>query len=141
MKDKAPVTLGIRKSDEKYYDALKDKDSPFAGKENKELFMMAMVIGFRDGARRKFGTKKSFVRTEYLNPRENSIIKAIAVAQEGNLEVLLNKRKVFSIAEEFAAGGIKLLRERVFSRGYGSYIKKLESDLVDDYQKIAKVTK
>ena len=92
MKNKTPIILDIRKSDRKDYDLLKDKDSPFAGKGNKELFLMAMIIGFRDGRRVKLDTRYTFARIEYLNSKEKSIIKAIAVAEDGDLNVLLDKK-------------------------------------------------
>ena len=136
MKNKTPIILDIRKSDRKDYDLLKDRDSPFAGKGNKELFLMAMIIGFRNGRRVKLDTRDTFARIEYLNSKEKSIIKAIAVAEDGDLNVLLDKKKIYSIAEEYAAVGIKLLKEKVFGEEPGSYFKKLESGLLDDFRKI-----
>lgn len=136
MDNKEPDRLYVRRSDIEDYDRLKEKDSPLASKDNKDLFMMAMSIGFYEGARTELGSKKDFVRIEYLTDREKSIIKAIAVAEEKGLDVLLDKKKVYSIAEEYAAGGIKLLKDKVFSGGYGSFSKKLESDLLEQFRKI-----
>ena len=136
--NKVPDRLNIRKSDRKDYDRLLEKDSPFAGKENKDLFMMAMIIGFQEGSRTPLDKKEGFVRIEYLNEREKSVIKAISVTEGGDLSVLADKRKVYSLAEEYAAGGIKLLKGKVFSGGYGSFIKKLESELVEGFEKIKK---
>lgn len=100
-----------------------------------------MIAGFREGSRIELDKKEGFVRIEYLTLREKSIIKAIAVAEEGDLNVLLDKNKVYSIAEEYAAGGIKLLKNKVFSGDYGSYIKKLESELVEEFEKIENESK
>ena len=137
MNEKAPDRLYIRKSDRVEYSRLLEKDSPFKEKENKDLFMMAMVVGFHAGTRIGLDKKEGFIMVHYLNPKEESIIKAIAVAEEGSLDVLLDKKSVYSIAEEYAAGGIKLLKDKVFS-GYGSYVKKLESELVEGFQEIEK---
>ena len=136
MENKMPDRLNIRKSDRKDYDRLLEKDSPFAGKENKDLFMMALIIGFHEETRVKLDGKEGFFLLYHLNDKENSIIKAIAVAEEGDLNILLDKKKVYSIVEEYAAGGIKLLKDKVFSGGYGSYIKKLESELIDEFERI-----
>jgi len=136
MENKAPDRLNIRKSDRKDYDRLLEKDSPFAGKENKDLFMMALIVGFHEEIRVKLDGKEGFFLLYHLNDKENSIIKAIAVAEEGDLNILLDKKKVYSIVEEYAAGGIKLLKDKVFSGGYGSYIKKLESELIDEFERI-----
>jgi hypothetical protein len=136
MVNKEPDRLYIRKSDRKDYDRLLEKDSPLVGKENKDLFTMALITGFHEGTRLKLDKREGFFLLYHLNDEENSIIKAIAVAEEGDLNILLDKKKVYSIAEEYAAGGIKLLRDKVFSGEYGSYIKKLESELIDEFERI-----
>lgn len=136
MVNKEPDRLYIRKSDRKDYDRLLEKDSPLVGKENKDLFTMALITGFHEGTRVKLDKREGFFLLYHLNNEENSIIKAIAVAEEGDLNILLDKKKVYSIAEEYAAGGIKLLRDKVFSGEYGSYIKKLESELIDEFERI-----
>jgi len=138
IKSKNPDRLYIRKSDKGDYDSLKAKGSPFDGKENKVLFVMAMITGFCDGTRVSLGKKEGFVRTEYIEGFiEGTVIKAIAVAETGDLGVLLDKKKAFSIAEEYAAGGIKLLKNKVFSSGHGSYAKKLEESLITAFGKIS----
>ena len=136
MISKEPDRLYIRKSDRKDYDRLLEKDSPFVGKENKDLFMMALITGFHEGTRIKLDKREGFFLLYHLNDKENSIIKAIAVAKEGDLNILLDKKKIYSIAEEYATSGIKLLKDKVFSGGYGSYIKKLESELIDEFERI-----
>jgi len=136
MVNKEPDRLYIRKSDRKDYDRLLEKDSPLVGKENKDLFMMALITGFHEGTRVKLDKIEGFFLLYHLNDEENSIIKAIAVAEEGDLNILLDKKKVYSIAEEYATSGIKLLRNKVFSGEYGSYIKKLESELIDEFERI-----
>lgn len=136
-KNKVPDRLNIRKADREDYARLLEKDSPFVGKENKDLFMVAMIIGVREGSRVELDKKEGFFLLYHLDDKENAIIKAIAVAEEGDLSVLADKRKVYSIAEEYAAGGIKLLKEKVLG-GYGSFIKKLESELLEEFEKIKK---
>lgn len=137
MKNNIPDRLYVSNKDD--YKRIQERDSPLAQKENKYIFMMAMVIGYKEGSRVNLPKgKEEWVRTEYLNSDEKSVIKAIAVAEEGSLDVLLDKKKVYSIAEEYAAGGIKLLKNSIFSGGYGSFIKKLESELVDEFKKFEK---
>jgi len=134
MENKIPDRLFVSNRDD--YKRLLEKDSPLTGKENKHIFMIAMLIGFKEGRRVELPRgKKDLIRIEYLNDEEISVIKAIAVIEEGNLDVLLDKRKVYSIAEEYAACGIKLLKNKVFDGGYGSFIKKFESELIDEFKK------
>ena len=128
-----PDRVYVEKSAIKDFERLRE-DSPFKGRENKELFLLAMSTGFHEGSLKKLEKKEGFVRTEYFSPEEKAVIKSIAIRKEGGLNVLLDKKKVYSIAEEYAAAGIKILSEKVFGGEYGSYIKKLESDLVQIYR-------
>jgi hypothetical protein len=131
-----PTRLYIDRSDREKYDRLLEKDGVFAGKDNKDIFMIAMAIGYSRGVRVKLTRKEGYVRFEYLKDRDKSIIKAVAVAATATLDVLLDKKKVYSIAEEYARGGIKLLVDMVFGGGFGSFEKKLESELVEEFEKI-----
>ena len=125
-----PDRLYVEKSDLKIYKRLKDVGSPFQKKENKELFLMAMIEGFKQGGTKELRKREGYVRWAYLTDQEKSLIKALAIHKEGTLNALLDKKKVFSIAEEHAAYGIRFLHDRVFGGEYGTYAKKLESELV-----------
>jgi len=126
----------VDKKDIDDFNRLKEKDSPFAGGQNKDIFLAAMVVGYHEGCRVKLKTKEGYFREEYLTPQETALIRALAVSEAANLTILLDKQKIYEIAEEYAAGGIKLLKGKVFSGEYGSYAKKLESDLLRTYEKI-----
>jgi len=125
----------VDKRDLSDFNRLKEKDTPFAGSQNKDVFLAAMVVGYHERARVPLKTKEGYFMKTYLKEEELALINAIAVAEEKSLNILLDQQKVFSIAEEYAAGGIQLLKERVFSGEYGSYAKKLESELLRSYEK------
>lgn len=126
----------IDKKDLADFIRLKEKDSPFANSQNKDIFLAAMVVGYHEGGRIELRNKEGYFRTEYLTDEERALIRAIAVATERNLNVVLDEQRVYSIAEEYATGGISILKAKVFSGEYGSYAKKLESDLLRTFQKI-----
>jgi len=134
--EKGPDRFYINKEDRKDYESLLDRDSPFKDKENKDLFIMAMAVGYAEGSKTRLKKREGFFRESYLDVRERAIISALAVAEKGNLNVLLDKSEVFSIAEGYAAGGIRLLKDKVFSGEYGSYARKLETELVETFNKI-----
>jgi len=127
----------VDKKDLADFNRLKDKDSPFANSQNKDIFLAAMVVGYHEGGRIELRNKEGYFRTEYLTDEERALIRAIAIATEGNLNVILDEQKIYSIAEEYATGGISILKSKVFSGEYGSYIKKLESDLLRSFEKIS----
>jgi hypothetical protein len=137
MISKEPDRVNIRKSDRKLYEKLKARDSPLAGRENKDLFFMAMITGYFEGSPLSLDSKDGFVRTEYFNQREKAIIKAISIKDDGGVEVLRDKEKVYSIVEKYAAGGINLLVENVIGKDFASFFKKLETNLLEEYKKIS----
>jgi len=128
--------LYVDKRDLKDFNRLKEKDSPFVGAQNKDVFLAAMVIGYKERSKIELKKKEGYFRKDYLTDQDIALIRAISVSDEDSLNVLLNEQKVFSIAEQYAAGGIKLLKTRVFSGEFGSYGKKLESELLRAYGQI-----
>jgi hypothetical protein len=128
--------LFVDRKDFDDFNRLKENDTPFAGVHDHEIFIAAMVVGFNEGCRIEIKNRKEFFHEKDLTNEENALIRALAVSEEGGLNVLLNKQKVYSIAEQFATGGISLLKAKALSGEYGSYAKKLESDLLRSYEKI-----
>ena len=135
MEHKILDRLYVNKRDD--FKRLLEKDSPLVGYDYKHIFMLALTIGFVEGRRAELESRKEeLTRIEYLDDKEKSIIKAIAVIETGGLEVLLDKKKVYAVAEEYAAGGIKLLIQKVFSGEYGSFIKRLGNELEERLKEI-----
>lgn len=132
--------LFVDKKDFDDFNRLKEKDTPFAGVHNHEIFIAAMVTGYREGCKIELKNRKEFFFEKDLTKEESALISAVAVAVTGGLNVLLNKQKIYSIAEQYATGGIPLLKAKVMSGEYGSYAKKLESDLLRAYEQVAQDT-
>ena len=142
MESKEPDIIYCQKSDKNLYDALADEDI-FKGLDLKHIFIMAMVLGFRENKREKIQQKEpgGLFRVSYLNDTEKALIKSIAVSTEnGNLEVLLDKKKVYSIAEEYANGGLRLLKNLILidTEKIGSFNKILGGYLLEEVNKISK---
>ena len=133
---KKPDRLCVEKDEFKNFKLLREeKDSPLYKKENKDVFIMAMMMGLKNGVRLPLKNKEGLIREEYLNDDEKSIIKAIAVNTEANLSVLLDLEKVYQIAEEYASGGIRYLVDSVFKKQHGSFTTRLESELIEICEK------
>lgn len=115
------------------FQKINDKNSPLKELDNKHVFLMCMVLGYKNESRSELGANKwNVTRTSYLDKKEESLIKAVAIATENNLNVLLDKKKVFSIAEEYASGGVKYLKEKVYGDYFGSFNKVIESELTEE---------
>ncbi|HEY8363043.1 MAG TPA: hypothetical protein VIK77_09195 [Tissierellaceae bacterium] len=131
---KMPDRLYIDKEDESLYNYLKNEI--FEGNErNKELFLLAMSIGFKNQIKRSLDKKKDYVREEYLLPEDYALLNAVAMFEKGP-EILSNRAEVFKIAEEYAHAGIKILVDEINSSSFESYTKRFEKDIFEIYKKL-----
>ncbi|NNJ10282.1 hypothetical protein EKD04_008075 [Chloroflexales bacterium ZM16-3] len=73
----------------------------------KDVFMLAVALGFRRGNRRATsGHSKHSIRKEVFTENDYTLLKAIAIATTGDVEVLMSQGEVLTIAEEYARVGI-----------------------------------
>lgn len=105
--------LDFDKNSKDTYDMLGKK---FAGigkaPTNVDLFVFAMAYGFMNGNKvetiQKSGTG---VRIEYIKKHHEILMSAIQLAETGSAESLLDQEQRFEIAEKYAEGGIRLLKD------------------------------
>ena len=104
--------LDFDKNSKESYDLLAKK---FAGTgkapANVDLFIFAMTYGFVNGNKVDSIVKSGTgVRIEYIKPEHELLMTAIQFAETGKVESLLNQEERFEIAELYAEGGIRLLK-------------------------------
>ena len=85
---------------------------PFTGMKN--LFMLAAFIGFLQEKWVTLGTNRRniFARTVFKED-DLALLRALALAKTGNIEVLTNEKEIQRIAEGYANGGITLIKEQI----------------------------
>lgn len=83
--------------------------APF--EELKDVFLIAACLGFEIGKRRPLSSdRRDIVRWETLSPETDvPVLYALAIAATGTVDVLDDRGKVLTIAEEYANEGIHLL--------------------------------
>jgi len=119
--------LFIDKDDKASYEHLKE-ESMFADKDNKDVFIMAMVYGYSRKESTAIDRKHGYVRTSYLNDEDWALLRAIALAEE-SAEVLADSEKVCQLCEQYANAGIKLLYGKIIKGSFGSFEKEFEKEL------------
>ncbi|GAB4267418.1 MAG: hypothetical protein Kow0080_09530 [Candidatus Promineifilaceae bacterium] len=72
----------------------------------KDIFMLAACLGFRNGRRSRPTKPDSEIRASVFTEDDMAILKAIAIAETGDIEVLAREGEVLAIAEEYANIGI-----------------------------------
>ena len=97
-----------------FRDLVDTKGSPFYKKDLKDVFIFSMALAFRLGRRKSLRKRKDIADISVFTEPQLLLIKSVAIATENNLEVLLDEKKKFEIAEEYANAGIYILHEIIF---------------------------
>lgn len=84
----------------------------------KDVFMWAVALGVRNGSRLPLeGGRTQIFRWDQLSQDlDIPTLKALAVAETEEVEVLLHEDQVLRIAEEYANAGIRALKEELLDR-------------------------
>jgi dnd system-associated protein 4 len=121
--------LDIERSASEKYDRLKkDTASILKGSDSAGVFVQAMALGYHEKQRKPIKDRYPVVNINGLTEEQEWLIKAIAIAESGSLDILQNPKGVLEIAQEYSNGGIDILHERIY-RGASEYPKVLEEEL------------
>lgn len=126
----APDRFCIDKDDRDLYDALK-VDPFFHGQKNRNLFLLAMAVGFKNELREPLAKREisGYFLEKDMKAEDHALVDMVAAYETKSVVVLARQSDVFKIAEEYAHGGIRLLFDRVRSTPHGSFEKALEREL------------
>lgn len=85
----------------------------------KDLFMFATCLGFENGRRTKprKGGNGGEVPAKVFTEDDMAILKAIAIAETGDVEVLARLGEILGIAEEYANTGIHEVKAYLLDEG------------------------
>lgn len=78
----------------------------------KDVFLWAAGLGYREGKRKPLkGKRTTIFRWAQFTPQTDiPLLKALAIADGGDVDVLLSQDEILTIAEEYANAGIRELR-------------------------------
>jgi dnd system-associated protein 4 len=110
-----------------------DASSPFYEKTMKQVFMYALGIGLKNKRRVPLKKRIGIIPVRALSNEDLAIIKAVAISEKKTIDVLFgeNIREMFTIAEEYANGGLDQLAYQVFGPEPGDVNMKMEQPLRD----------
>lgn len=121
--------LNLEKAKKDRYDRLEsDALSVLKGCEHAEVFIQAMALAVKEGAKKPLDDPYPLINMSSLSEEQEWLVKAVAIADSGGVEILNEPRRMVKIAEEYANAGIDLLFDRTY-RGTGEYAKRLEEEL------------
>ena len=85
---------------------------------NRDQFLLAMCLGFRNGTKvESFKRSNNGLRVEYLQPEDLAMMAAIQLAESEDPATLSDPDKGFTLAEQYAEGGILLLEKMMEEPG------------------------
>jgi dnd system-associated protein 4 len=89
------------------------ENAPF--RTMKDVFMLAAYLGYRRGQPKPIaGSKRQiFHYTQFSDQVDMPILKAIAIATTGDIQVLADPEQIVQIAEEYANAGIQELKAQI----------------------------
>lgn len=106
-------TLSIDEKKKDVYELLRKRlgDVP-----NKVAFLVAMSYGYSHDTRLPCESRVSWVRTSYLNAEDKCLMVAVALGNAADLpSEAIDMNDVYVTAEEYARGGIAVLKEMLES--------------------------
>lgn len=135
-KEKVPDRILIGKGDREIYEKLKSINF-FQEKDNKDIFMMALIWGFHEGKRKKVQNAETFFLLNTLEDADEAIMNAIAVYENKDIDIFLSKKELYKIIQEYGSAGIRLLESQFFEKDDGNgFIRELESILLKKFNNI-----
>lgn len=127
--DRKVDRIYIEKEDKEKYDRLQETNF-FQGKTNSQLFLFAICYALKNGGgKHPIKNRLGYFRLESTREEEIMLLKTLAMYDSGNVDILTDDKQLYSIAEEYANFGIKILSETYESTQFGSFYKIIEKDI------------
>jgi len=95
----------------------------------KDLFMFALITGYKSKIRIPLEKRQEFFWASNLKPEDEIIIKSIAVTENENIDILQDNEKLIGIAQDYARGGISIIKKTL--EQHGSFVKYIEKEISD----------
>jgi len=125
--------LNIDKDNRIIYKTIQDSEGDLKKIPNTELFFLAVMFGkYCSEKREEIQRQEGYIREQSLSKDDWHILKALAVDEKKEMDVLLNKNEMFKIAEEYANSGIKRLNNWYFEQEH-IFIERAEEFLIGAY--------
>lgn len=128
-----------KRSKEIYEKLRKELRGEKADLSNKEAFMIAVAWGWANQIRvEEISKSGTGPRVEYLDDSDTALLKALHFSVTQDAESLTDVDAVHTTAEQFAEGGIRILKELMEKPG--SFVEKFTSEVSVTVEKVRSST-
>jgi|SRR2546423_215136 len=115
--DTSRDTVAIDESVHEIYKQLTEGSDPVSVpfRTMKDVFMWAAFLGYRKSGHRPLTGKRItiFRWAQFIEQVDIPLLKALAIANQSGVEVILSQNDILTIAEEYANAGIHELRASI----------------------------
>src|SRR3989344_2475510 len=130
LKSLFPRNYNIEKSDQITYNQLEQSNEIFKDKSHKDIFMMALTLGFKNKLSKKMNKPYPLINCSSFSSRDCWVIAAIAVQDKG-LAVLNDMTEMRKIAEGYANAGFEILQKKLLEEKPGDVLNHLEAEMIE----------
>lgn len=135
MKPEGPRNLRYADADgEKYRTLTQDTLSPFHGADFKDVFVYAAAYGYRNGLRKEIEKPQPNIPLSAIRPEDLWLLRAIAIADAGSLDILREPKQAYTIVEEYANGALESIYLEVFGGRPGEPYKRMVQDVLEEFE-------
>lgn len=114
----------------------KSSGTCFAGQEQGDICLLAAAIGFSNGAKKKSNNTTDIRLYRSISDEYKVLIRAIALSDSKyDYNILSNGSSVLKIIEEYANGGLKILHDKIYSKGFDMSIEEEISGILNKLKK------
>ena len=133
-----PKYVSYRKPDQEFYNDVvrKESNTPFSGLRRSHVFIYSMSLGFIAKRKTQFqkDEKSNSLPASAFDGPMRWLMRALAAADTGSLEIILDNNKVVEIAESYANTGIDILKDLYHRQQQDDYDRVYEEHLRDYYE-------
>ena len=127
-----PNNLRYSKSDASIYKELTTDDlSPFAGRPYKDLLVYAAAYGYHNGIREPLERPQPNIPFTALSDQDLWILRALAIDEANELNVLQDGKTLYVPAEEYANGAVKEIYRAILAGRSGDPLKRMTSEVLE----------
>ena len=128
LDDLFPRNYNIEKKFQKDYNALKEKSQLFDDKDNTDIFLFAMALGFKNKVRKRLTNPYPVINCNGFDAKARALIVSLAISENG-IAAISDRNEIRRIAEEYANGGFIELDRMVKGKGSKKVIMELEEEM------------
>jgi len=128
---KDPI-FDISKEAHELFSDLKQREE-FKGFDNKDFFLISLLFGYAYGKRKPLAddAKIQWTRERYFAEEDMHLLRALVIAEDGEIKDIDNIAKIISCAEAYSNAGVIELKKFIYDNPadyilkFGSYLRSL----------------